>query len=273
MICLKCEILIIDTRNEYTKKSDRMVNLFFYREFNVRMPIFTTTNCNYYTLLYLTNYCTLFLQLQTFSTYTTSASRLAKPKKNKDVVITKPDKANEVVILDRKLYNSTIKEIISDTSKFEKLSEDPTLKRRASLQRFLRKLKQKNFFNEIEYDELYPSASANTRIYGTPKMQQFSSSDSFPKLCPIVSSIGTFNYNLVHFLCDLLSPLVPNDYSCRYTFSFVSQIKNANLSKKFLVSYDVTSLFTNILLQETIGIAINLIFNHNPNLNITRKEF
>ena len=55
-------------------------------------------------------------------------------------------------------------------------------------------------------------------------------------------------------------------------FSFVSQIKNANLSKKILVSYDVTSLFTNIPLQETIDIAINLLFNHNPNLNITRKE-
>ena len=42
--------------------------------------------------------------------------------------------------------------------------------------------------------------------------------------------------------------------------------------KKFLVSYDVTSLFTNIPLQQTTDIAINLIFNHNPNLNITKKE-
>ena len=65
---------------------------------------------------------------------------------------------------------------------------------------------------------------------------------------------------------------MPNDYSCKDTFSFVSQIKNANLSEKCLVSYDVTSLFTNIPLQETIDIAINLIFNPNPNLNITRKE-
>ena len=53
---------------------------------------------------------------------------------------------------------------------------------------------------------------------------------------------------------------------------FFSQIKNADLSKRFLGSYDVTSYFTNVLLQETIEIAINLIFNHNPNLNITRKE-
>ena len=146
------------------------------------------------------------------------------------------------------------------------------MKREASLQRFLRKLKQKNFFNEIEYDKLYPSGSAPARIYGTPKMHKFSSSDSFPKLRPIVSSIGTFNYNLARFLYDLLSPLVPNDYFCKDTFSSVSQIKNADLSKKFHVCYDVTSLFTNIPLQETIDIAINLSFNHNPNLTITRKE-
>ena len=146
------------------------------------------------------------------------------------------------------------------------------MKRETSLQLLLHNLKQKNFFNEIEYDRLYPAGSAPARIYATPKMHKFYSSDSFPKLCPIVSSIGTFNYNLACFLCYVISPLVPNDYSCKDTFSFVSQINNANLSKKVIVSYDVTSLFTNILLQETIDIAINLIFNHNPNLNITKKE-
>ena len=132
-------------------------------------------------------------------------------------------------------------------------------------------MKQKNFFNEIGYDKLYPSGPCPARIYGTPTMHKFSSSDSFPKLRPIVSSIGTFNCNLARFFCDVLSPLVPYDYSCKDCF--VSQIKNTNLSKRCLVSYDVTSLFTNITLQETIDIAINLIFNHNLNLNITRKEF
>ena len=193
-------------------------------------------------------------------------------RKNKGLVKTKPDKGNGVVILDGKLYNNAIEEIISGISKFGKLSEDPTLKCEAPLQRFLRKLKQKNFYDEIEHDKLYPSGFAPAPICGTPKMHKFSSCDSFPKLCPIVSSIGTFNCNLARFLCDLLSPLVPNDYSCKDTFSFISQIKNANLSKKVLVSYDITTLFTNIPLQETIDIAINLIFNHNSNLNITRKE-
>ena len=56
-------------------------------------------------------------------------------------------------------------------------------------------------------------------------------------------------------------------------FLFVSQIKNANLSCKRFVSYNVASLFTNIPLQETIDIAIYLIFNHNPNVYITKTEF
>ena len=76
----------------------------------------------------------------------------------------------------------------------------------------------------------------------------------------------------VFFVIFFYLPLVPNDYSCKDTFSFVPQIKNANLFKKFLVSYDITSLFINIPLQETIDIALNVIFNHNFNLNIIRKE-
>ena len=66
-----------------------------------------------------------------------------------DLFTTKSDKGNRVVILDQELYNNTMEEIISHSSKFEKLNEDSTLKREGSLQRFLRKLKQKDFFNEI----------------------------------------------------------------------------------------------------------------------------
>ena len=49
-------------------------------------------------------------------------------RKNKDIIRTKPDKGNGVVILDQKLYGRTIQEIISDTFKSEKLNEGPTLK-------------------------------------------------------------------------------------------------------------------------------------------------
>ena len=86
---------------------------------------------------------------------------------------------------------------------------------------FLHKLKQKKtFFNKNVYHKLHPPGSAAARIYNNPKMPKFSSSGTFPKLRPIVSSIVTFSYDLAHFLCDLLSPVVPDDFSCKDTFSF-----------------------------------------------------
>ena len=53
------------------------------------------------------------------------------------------------------------------------------MKREASLQRFLLKLRQKKKkLNENVYDKSYPPSSALARIYGTPKMHKFSSSDT-----------------------------------------------------------------------------------------------
>ena len=95
-------------------------------------------------LLYLAN--SQFYNYKPFTCILHQHRVLRNLRKNKDVIITKPDKGNGVVILDRKLYNNAIQEIISDTSKFEKLNEDPTLKREASLQCFLHKLKQKKLF-------------------------------------------------------------------------------------------------------------------------------
>ena len=90
----------------------------------------------------------------------------------------------------------------------------------------------------LKQKKLDPSGSDHAQIYGTPKMHRLSSSDSFSKLRPIFSSIGTFNYNLDCFLCDLLSPLVPNDYSCKDAFSFVSQaIVSIVTIVKFIVSF------------------------------------
>ena len=70
-------------------------------------------------------------------------------RNNEDIVIRKCVKGNGAVIVDQKLYNNAIEEIISDSSKVEKLNEDPTLKREASLQRFLRKLKLKNLLIKL----------------------------------------------------------------------------------------------------------------------------
>ena len=63
-------------------------------------------------------------------------SVLQKLRKNKNIVLTKLDKGNGVVILYWKLYNNSVQEIVSDASEFKKLNEGPALRHEASLQRF-----------------------------------------------------------------------------------------------------------------------------------------
>ena len=87
-----------------------------------------------------------------------------------------------------------------------------------------------------------------------------------------MSSIGTFNYQLASFLGDFVKDITPSEYSSKDTFTFIKDLKQNNIKNKFMVSFDVCSLFTNIPLQETIDLAVNLIFEKNNNLKITKKE-
>ena len=96
-------------------------------------------------------------------------------RNNKDILITGPDKGNGVVVLDRRFYMSKIYDIVNDESKFLKLSSDPKLGSVGKLRRFLRILRNKDFFTKKQYYNLYPCSSQHSRIYGTPKTHKLKS--------------------------------------------------------------------------------------------------
>ena len=101
-------------------------------------------------------------------------------------------------------------------------------------------------------------------------MHTLTESGAFPKFRPIVSSVGTYNYNLAKYLCNLLSPHYPEQY-CRKN-TFVEELKRLSLVDKFLVSFDVTSLFTSIPLSATIKLTIDLIIASQRDLNISETD-
>ena len=55
-----------------------------------------------------------------------------------------------------------------------------------------------------------------------------------PLFRPIVSSIGTYNYDLAK---NLLQPYIPNNYCTQDSFTFVNEIQDKNLSGTFMVSF------------------------------------
>ena len=50
---------------------------------------------------------------------------------------------------------------------------------------------------------------------------------------------------------------------------FCKEIKEVSATNKFLISFDVCSLFNSIPFKQTIDIAVNLLFEYNPGSTIT----
>ena len=96
--------------------------------------------------------------------------------------------------------------------------------------------------------------------------------DSLPAFRPMLSSIQTYNYQLDKFLIKLSDGVISNDHSTKDTFSFGEELKTVSVTNKYIVSYDVTSLITNIPLGKIIYLTIDLLFEAKPDLKISRKD-
>ena len=123
-------------------------------------------------------------------------------------------------------------------------------------------LKKKGFFTSDEYDKVYPRWSQSARMYGLPKLhKKIVVEGKIPHFRPINSSNGSYNYGIAKFVSKMLDPYVSKKYSAKDTFNF---LKKLNEQKNvFMVSYDVTTLYTNIPLNETIQIVVDKIFEAN----------
>ena len=133
-----------------------------------------------------------------------------------------------------------------------KLDYDPTRKLESKVQRTLRKIKSK--LPESIYKNFYPIGSVPGKFYGNVKIHKLSSNDGNDlPLRPIVSNIGTATYETAKYLAKLLSPLSKSNYTINRTKQFVNHIRKQKVPDGYhIVLFDVTSLFTNVPLDETI---------------------
>ena len=78
---------------------------------------------------------------------------LKKLCNDKEIVILRSDKGSGGVVLNRRDYEKSIKNLINDKTKFKELTEDVTIKRESKLQCFLQTLKNNECLNDIEYEK------------------------------------------------------------------------------------------------------------------------
>ena len=167
-----------------------------------------------------------------------------------------PDKGNGVVIISRLDYLSKMKHLISDTTKFKELQHNPTKSREESLSSYLRKLRKDKIIDDATFYKILPSGSSPGVLYGLPKVHKTGC-----PFRPIVSSVNTYNYNLASYLVSILQPISTNQYTVKDSFSFADWAKKYKHNNGIMCSLDVSSLFTNVPLEETLNICLDKLYS------------
>ena len=124
--------------------------------------------------------------------------------------------------------------------------------------RLLELFKAKLIPDEV-YQFIRPAGSQRRRMYGLPKTHM----PEVP-LRPILSMTGSAHHELSKWLASLLEPVLD-----RYTahcisdsFTFADYIRKLDGQiDSFMCSFDVSSLFTNVPLDETIAICADTLYN------------
>ena len=207
---------------------------------------------------------------------------LNRLKKRDDIVVTKPDKGSGIVVMDKSEYLRLLSAAsIDDTTKFSRVDDKrPNLRGRPPKHYHPLLQKEKDVHSILHRilpqeiaTSLSPKSSRLAHLYGLPKTHKAKLS-----MRPILSATGTYNFNLAKWLEEKLKPLSVNEYTITDVFEFADEIRSSPMNEEdILVSYDVTALFTNVPLSETIDILVdkaftNDWFNQTYDLNLEKEE-
>ena len=145
---------------------------------------------------------------------------------DKSIIITKPDKGKGVVTINKTYYLNSMKNLMSDVTKFKKINDSYqkfTLRIEDKINRFLLKLKNQKIFNDDLYFKLKASGSSPGILYGLPKIHKIDFASKF-QFRPIFAAYNTPSYNIAKYLVSILSSLTTNEYSLKNSFKFKSDI-------------------------------------------------
>ena len=110
------------------------------------------------------------------------------------------------------------------------------------------------------YDAIRPTGLQRPRMYGLPKTHK----EGIP-LPPILSMTGLFHHELGKWLAVLLQPVLErfSSHCISDSFTFARTMQNLDIDPNvFMCSFDVSSLFTNVPLDETIKICSDALYNN-----------
>ena len=159
------------------------------------------------------------------------------------------------MILNKTDYLTKMNSILNDSSKFQNIgpvnNNDNTAKLEGKLQKWLLKPHKDGYLTELEYNEIRSTGLQRPRLYGLPKTRK----PDVP-LRPILPMIGSSQHQLAKYFSALFQPMLEiySNNCIKGFFLFAEEIRRLKLKldESFLCSFDISSLFTNVPLAETI---------------------
>ncbi|UYV77908.1 hypothetical protein LAZ67_15002791 [Cordylochernes scorpioides] len=172
-------------------------------------------------------------------------SLIHKLKKTSSLVITKADKGNQTVLMDRADYEGKMMSILADTSTFTNI---PTSAKDAMVKCYkssLRNLMKAKLITKEQLTQFTGSLTRDAYIYGAPKVHK-----SGVPLRPIIAYHLSPAHTLAKYLAQLLSPIMknnPNQYNITHPPSFIQEITQMQPpAHHTMVSFDVTALYLSL---------------------------
>lgn len=168
---------------------------------------------------------------------------------NKNIIVTKSDKGNHTVIIDKDTYKQKILQLVKNNNDYIPIDPiEPQI------------LEEKNnlFVNELsklgsieDTDEYLDFVTTIAKFYGLIKVHK----NTLPAR-PIVSSCSTPGFKLAGLLTEILNKIYPEKgFHIKNTYELVEKTKLVNLEHDdVFVSFDVVSMFTNISINLMLSI-------------------
>lgn len=182
-----------------------------------------------------------------------------------NAVVTKADKGNTVVILDKTEYDTKIEHFLT-VNKIQKLNSDPTSKYSKEINSTINTCK--NIFPVEQRKRLKVTNPVAPKLRGLPKIHK----DGAP-MRPLVNAVDSPTYLVAKSINKMLNDNIhfDNTRSLKNSTDLIDKIKDVVIpSSAKLVSFDVKDLYTSIPVNEALNVIKDKLKNESflPNENV-----
>ena len=122
---------------------------------------------------------------------------------------------------------------------------------------------------------IYRTGSSTGKFYGTARKYKLTPTGTidYISMRPVIFNIGTVSHQPSKHLSKLLYPLCKLEYTVANNIESINNIKSEKIpTGHSFLSFDVKSLFTNILLDHTINMILGIIYDSSQIYTETHKK-